>query len=261
MVLTDIGVEVAGRGEQVLAEVRDLVDFARHRSSVLTGRLILGVIPTSRPRAAAHAVDVPGSYPELQIELRETQTRVLLDELARGQLDVVMLALPLDPDSRRWSCSTIRSCWRCLPDARSGQAQVSSRDIEQDRLILLEEGHCLRDQALTFCANARGGGTMGLGATSLATVMQMVANGYGVTLVPQVAVDVEVRDDRVKLLRFASPQPGRTIGLAWRRTSPRKSDFIALGQLVRSAGWRVSAQGKEARGRFRRCIAALSSRQ
>jgi LysR family hydrogen peroxide-inducible transcriptional activator len=76
---------------------------------------------------------------------------------------------------------------------------------------------------------------MGLGATSLATVMQMVANGYGVTLVPQVAVDVEVRDDRVKLLRFASPQPGRTIGLAWRRTSPRKSDFIALGEIAKEA--------------------------
>ena len=75
-------------------------------------------------------------------------------------------------------------------------------------------------------------GAMGLGATSLATVMQMVANGYGVTLVPQVAVDVEVRDERVKLLRFTQPQPGRTIGLAWRRTSPRKADFVALGQLV-----------------------------
>jgi LysR family hydrogen peroxide-inducible transcriptional activator len=78
----------------------------------------------------------------------------------------------------------------------------------------------------------RHGGAMGLGATSLTTVMQMVANGYGITLMPQVAVDVKVRDDRVKLLRFAPPQPGRTIGLAWRRTSPRKADFAALGQLV-----------------------------
>ena len=76
---------------------------------------------------------------------------------------------------------------------------------------------------------------MGLGATSLATVMQMVANGYGVTLVPQIAVEVEVRDARVKLLRFASPEPGRTVGLAWRRTSPRKADFIAFGQLVTEA--------------------------
>ena len=73
---------------------------------------------------------------------------------------------------------------------------------------------------------------LSLGATSLATVMQMVANGYGVTLVPEVAVDVEVRDERVKLLRFTTPEPGRTVGLAWRRTSPRKADFFALGQIA-----------------------------
>ena len=73
---------------------------------------------------------------------------------------------------------------------------------------------------------------LSLGATSLATVMQMVANGYGVTLVPEVAVDVEVRDERVKLLRFTAPEPGRTVGLAWRRTSPRKADFFALGRIA-----------------------------
>jgi len=76
---------------------------------------------------------------------------------------------------------------------------------------------------------------LSLGATSLATVMQMVASGYGVTLVPEVAVDVEVRDERVKLLRFTAPEPGRTVGLAWRRTSPRKTDFVALGQIVLEA--------------------------
>src|SRR5262249_47272973 len=88
------------------------------------------------------------------------------------------------------------------------------------------------DQALAYCGGARGESPLGLGATSLATVMQMVANGYGVTLVPEVAVDVEVRDERVKLLRFAAPEPGRSVGLGWRRTSPRKADFIALGKLV-----------------------------
>ena len=96
VVLTDIGVEVADRGQQILAEVRDLVDFARHRSSVLTGRLILGVIPTLAPYVLPRMLStIQRSYPDLQIELRETQTRVLLDELARGELDAVMLALPL----------------------------------------------------------------------------------------------------------------------------------------------------------------------
>jgi LysR family transcriptional regulator, hydrogen peroxide-inducible genes activator len=238
VVLTDIGVEVADRGQQVLAEVRDLVDFARHRSSVLTGRLILGVIPTLAPYVLPRVLStIQRSYPDLQIELRETQTRVLLDELARGELDAVMLALPLvDPDIETMELFQ-DPFLLAVPatDTRLNTSQVLPRDIEHDRLILLEEGHCLRDQALAFCANARGGGTMGLGATSLATVMQMVANGYGVTLVPQIAVDVEVRDERVKLLRFAAPPPGRMVGLAWRRTSPRKADFIALGKLVTEA--------------------------
>src|SRR5262245_52000746 len=236
--LTVIGVEVADRGQQILAEVRDLVDVARHRSGVLTGRLILGVIPTLAPYVLPCVLaTIQRSHPDLQIELRETQTRVLLDELTRGQLDAVMLALPLvDPDIETMELFK-DPFLLAVPatDSRHNTTPVSPREIEHDRLILLEEGHCLRDQALAFCANARGNGTMGLGATSLATVMQMVANGYGVTLVPQIAVDVEVRDERVKLLRFAQPQPGRRVGLAWRRTSPRKVDFIALGQLVTEA--------------------------
>jgi LysR family transcriptional regulator, hydrogen peroxide-inducible genes activator len=233
--LTDIGLEVASRSEQILAAARDLIDFARHRSRVLTGRLTLGVIPTLAPYVLPRMLaTIQSSYPDLQIELRETQTRVLLEELARGQLDAVMLALPpTDPELETMPLFE-DPFLLAVPaaDRRFDVPLISPRDIEHDRLILLEEGHCLRDQALAFCANPRRGGPMGLGATSLATVMQMVANGYGVTLVPEIAVDVEVRDARVKVLRFASPQPGRTIGLAWRRTSPRKSDFIALGEMV-----------------------------
>jgi LysR family hydrogen peroxide-inducible transcriptional activator len=120
---------------------------------------------------------------------------------------------------------------------------VLARDIDQERLILLEEGHCLRDQALAYCGGLRRDAGMGLGATSLATVMQMVANGYGITLVPRVAVDVDSRDERIRLLRFADPEPTRTIGLAWRRTSPRKEDFAALGQLIVET---LGGSGKEA---------------
>jgi len=112
---------------------------------------------------------------------------------------------------------------------------VAVEDVDQRRLILLEEGHCLRDQALAFCGTANRETAARLDATSLATVMQMVANGYGVTLLPQVAAGVEVRDRRVKLLRFAEPEPTRTIGLAWRRTSPRRRDFAALGEIVTDA--------------------------
>jgi LysR family hydrogen peroxide-inducible transcriptional activator len=170
----------------------------------------------------------------LTVELRETQTKILVEELAGGDLDAVMLALPI-VDAE---IETIRlfndPFLLAVPaeDPLPETARVSARQIDQQRLILLEEGHCLRDQALAYCATARQKMPLSLGATSLATVMQMVASGYGVTLVPQVAVDVEVRNQRVKLLRFTAPEPGRTIGLAWRRTSPRKVDFVALGQIV-----------------------------
>jgi LysR family hydrogen peroxide-inducible transcriptional activator len=116
-----------------------------------------------------------------------------------------------------------------LPESR----RVSVDEIDQRRLILLEEGHCLRDQALAFCAMKGRDQPGGLGATSLTTVMQMVANGLGVTLLPKVAAKAEARDDRVKLLRLAEPAPTRTIGLAWRPTSPRRKDFAALGEIVK----------------------------
>jgi len=148
-----------------------------------------------------------------------------------------MLALPL-PDGEIESIPLFRDPFLlAVPasDPLPRGARVNPREIDQQRLILLEEGHCLRDQALAYCATARHEIPLSLGATSLATVMQIVANGYGVTLVPEVAVDVEVRDRRVKLLRFTAPEPGRSVGLAWRRTSPRKADFFALGQLVTHA--------------------------
>jgi LysR family hydrogen peroxide-inducible transcriptional activator len=236
--LTTLGIEVAQRAERVVTAARDLVDFARHRGRVLTGRLQLGVIPTLAPYVLPKILPVlQQRYPDLQVELRETQTRALLDELTRGTLDVVMLALPAS-DSEIETLRLFNDQFvLAVPatDIRSETARVRAETIDQQQLILLEEGHCLRDQALSYCATSRGDaslGVTGLGATSLATVMQMVANGYGITLLPRVAVDVELRDERVKLLRFADPAPGRTIGLAWRPTSPRKADFIALGDVI-----------------------------
>jgi LysR family hydrogen peroxide-inducible transcriptional activator len=233
--LTDVGAEVVRRAERVIAASRDLVDFARHQGRLLTGRLTLGVIPTLGPYVLPKILPLlQNRYPDLRVELRETQTKVLLEELSRGGLDVVMLALPVSEREVESVRLFDDPFLLAVPadDPRPQTARVSPDDIDPHRLILLEEGHCLRDQAVAYCGNARYEGAMGLGATSLATVMQMVASGYGVTLVPQVAVDVEVRDERVKLLRFVPPQPGRTIGLAWRHSSPRKADFVALGQLV-----------------------------
>jgi LysR family transcriptional regulator, hydrogen peroxide-inducible genes activator len=238
VVLTEVGTEVVRRGEHVLAAARDLVDFARHRGHTLVGALTLGVIPSLAPYVLPKILPaLQRRYPELRIELRETQTKFLLEELTRGSLDVVLLALPVPtPDLETLPLFEDPFLFAVpAADRRAETVRVTTADIDPGELILLEEGHCLRDQALAYCAEGRRDGGLGLGATSLATVMQMVANGYGATLVPQVAVPVEVRDERVKLLRFAPPQPGRTVGLAWRRTSPRKTDFVALGEVITDA--------------------------
>lgn len=235
--LTEIGQEVARRAGQLLAVTRDLEDFARHRGRVLTGRLRLGVIPSIAPYVLPKILPaLQQRYADLRLELRETQTHALLDELNSGALDVVLLALPVEEPELVTLVLFDDPFLLAVPasDHRRDNVRVSVKDIDIKRLILLEEGHCLRDQALAFCSSARRDASrdVSLGATSLATVMQMVANGYGITLLPRVAVDVELRDERVKLLRFVEPAPGRTIGLAWRRTSPRKADFTALGQII-----------------------------
>ena len=248
VILTETGRELARRGEGVLAGAHDLVDFARVRSAPLTGALGLGVIPTLGPYVLPKLLPaLQRHYPGLKVELRETQTKILVDELTRGALDVLLLALPLQEVDTASVALFDDPFLLAVPrdDPRPGGASVRAADIDLARLILLEEGHCLRDQALAFCAGDRRDRSFGLGATSLATVLQMVANGYGITLLPQVALDVEARDERVKLLRFAPPTPKRVIGLAWRKSSPRKSDFLALGRIV------VQALGYAPLGRSR----------
>ena len=232
--LTDTGLEVAERAEQILTATRDLVDFARHRD-VLSGSLRLGMIPTLAPYILPRVLPkLQAAFPQLRLEVRETQTKSLLEELTRGALDAVMLALPADGADVETLPLFTDSFLLAMPanDTSLPRGRVDIEDVDQRRLILLEEGHCLRDQALAFCGTPRRDAPASLGATSLATVMQMVANGYGVTLLPQVAVDAEGRDDRVKLSRVRDPEPGRRIGLVWRRTSPRRKDFEALGKLV-----------------------------
>lgn len=235
--LTDTGLEVAERAEQILTAAQDLVDFARHRD-VLSGQLRLGIIPTLAPYILPRVLPrLQADYPQLRLEVRETQTKPLLEELTRGALDVVMLALPAEGADVETLPLFSDAFLLAVPigDVSMPRGRISIGDVDQRRLILLEEGHCLRDQALAFCGAPQRDAPASLGATSLATVIQMVANGYGVTLMPQVAIDAEAHDDRVRLLRFRDPEPGRSIGLAWRRTSPRRKDFEALGEVVVAA--------------------------
>jgi LysR family transcriptional regulator, hydrogen peroxide-inducible genes activator len=242
---TEAGREVAARAARVLSEVRDIVDFARRQSETLAGPLHFGVIPSVAPYLLPALLPlIRGKFPDLDLSLRETQTQHLVDELIEGGLDLLLLALPVEhaevetmklfndrfllavPKSRR-----IASRIRATPDL-----------LKQDRLLLLEEGHCLRDQALAFCSLRRVDNIDTFGASNLSTLVQMVSNGLGFTLLPQLAVDLEGRRGDIKLMRFTDPEPRRVIGLAWRKTSPRKRHFAELGKLVAQA---AAAQIKE----------------
>lgn len=236
--ITPKGEEVARRAVRILGEIRDLTDYARHGGGTLTGPLRLGVIPSIAPYLLPKALPlVQRTYPELELQLRETQTDALVDELAQGQLDVVLMALPArDASFASMPLFVDRFLLATKAGTPASSASFVSPDmIPPDRLLLLEEGHCLRDQALTYCRIPRSEKMSGFGAASLSTIMQMVANGYGVTLLPEMCVTVEARDDRIALSRFAAPEPQREIGLVWRRSSPRRSDFEALGRLLMSA--------------------------
>lgn len=241
--LTEIGRDIVRRGDELLTAARDLVDFARHRTRPLTGRLTLGVIPSLAPYLLPKLL--PGlqqRFPELRLELRESQTRQLVADVMSGALDAALLALPVGIRDLDTIALFDDEFLLAVPadDPRPETATVAVDEIDQSRLILLEDGHCLRDQALAFCATARnralntgGAGAATFGASSLTTVIQMVAGGYGLTLIPRIAADVERRDKRVKFLRLKRPQPGRSIGLVFRKTSPRRDDFEALGQVVK----------------------------
>ena len=244
--LTATGTEVARRAERILASAQNLVDFARHRE-ILAGPLKLGVIPTLAPYLLPKLLPrLQSTYRSLELQLRETQTASLLDELISGDLDCAMLALPLDhADVDTFPLFKDRFLLAMPAGEPKPRRPLKADDVDQHRLILLEEGHCLRDQALAFCSGRSHDAGSTFGATSLATVMQMVANGYGVTLVPEIATQTEARNKRVTLKRFAAPEPGRTIGLVWRKTSPRWRDFEALGLTVKQ----VLAVGKRAAGR------------
>jgi LysR family hydrogen peroxide-inducible transcriptional activator len=237
--LTPLGIEIHHRAQNILNAARDLVDHARHGASTLTGPLSLGVIPSIAPYVLPDALPVLRQcYPDLQLRFRETQTKTLLDELVAGELDVVLLSLPLShPEIETHGLFRDRFLYVTqAPRAPvTNDRRISLSSIDESRLLLLEEGHCLRDQALQFCTSAHGTSAVDgpdLGAASLSTIMQLIANGFGATLLPEMAVPAEIDGNRdVCALRFADPEPSREIGLAWRRTSARKNDFVLLGQV------------------------------
>lgn len=235
VMLTEGGKEIAQRAARVLADVRDIVDLARRQGDVLSGPLRLGVIPSVAPYILPQLLPmIRDAFPDLDLHIRESQTQNLVGELADGQLDLLLLALPVEhPDIETVRLFDDRFLLAMATSHRMSNRVKATPDLlEDDRLLLLEEGHCMRDQALAFCSLRRIENINTFGASSLSTLVQMVANGLGMTLLPELAIPVEARHGDIHLMRFADPEPQRVIGLAWRRSSPRKRHFVELGEMV-----------------------------
>jgi LysR family transcriptional regulator, hydrogen peroxide-inducible genes activator len=234
--LTEKGEEVARRARTILASVRDLVDYAKVQAGVLSGVLKLGAIPSIAPYLLPAALpELQRRFPDLSLQLRETVTETLVRELVSGDLDVILIALPIDaPEVETQYLFDDAFILAAKETPENARLRAATPDmLAHNDLLLLEEGHCLRDQALSYCHMMTREARESFGASSLATIVQMVANGYGVTLLPEMAISSEIhRGGDIRLLRFAAPEPKREIGLAWRKTSPRKAEFMAFGQLL-----------------------------
>ncbi|MGF1445540.1 MAG: LysR substrate-binding domain-containing protein [Pikeienuella sp.] len=234
--LTGLGEEVAQRVGEILRAVEELGDLARLASAQMAGRLRLGIIPTVAPYLLPRLIPrLAQSHAGLDIRVRETVTPKLVAELARGGLDTAIVALPLsEPGIVELPLFTERFVL-VRPAAEADQPVPSPERLREMRLLLLEEGHCFRDQALAFCAMRSPQTRDLLDGSSLSTLVQMVSAGIGVTLIPQMAVPVETRSAQVTVARFAAPEPVRTIGMIWRKTSPLGDRLPALSEQVRLA--------------------------
>lgn len=248
--LTPKGLEIAVRAQRLLNDVRNLIDYAKHSAGVLSGTLRVGVIPSVAPYLLPPLLPLlRTAYPDIELHIRETQTQPLLAELVDGKLDVLLLALPLKhPDIETLPLFSDRFLL-AVPKSKklSGRVRATADLIESENLLLLEEGHCLRDQALTYCSLQKVDAVNAFGASSLATIVEMVAAGLGITLLPEICVGVEGRSRDIKMIRFVEPEPARSIGLVWRRSTARRDDFLALSKLVLEAGQACLKRGAIAR--------------
>jgi LysR family hydrogen peroxide-inducible transcriptional activator len=236
VLMTPIGLEVAKRARAILAATQDLVEIAAESRAPMTGLLRLGVIPTIAPFLLPPCLQLLRKrYPDLHLALREDLTANLLSRLEDGQLDLALIALPYETGNLMVEPLFDDDLWIV---GRKNDPQVKARTVDitpslTDRLLLLEEGHCLRDHALYACGASTGRSTEGVEATSLLTLVQMIESGLGIGLVPEIAVKSGLTESPTLVARpMSKPSPKRTIALVARRSTTRLADLKALAEVI-----------------------------
>lgn len=237
VMLTPVGADIAARARRVLADVEQMRETARRTRDPEAGSVRLGLFPTLGPYLLPHVVPrIRARFPRLELLLVEEKTEAVLSMLRDGKLDAAVLALPLHEDWLETEFLFEEPFVLAVPD---GHPLASHRDLRlselgDQHLMLLEEGHCLRDHALEVCSLAGAGEKEGFRATSLETLRQMVAAGVGVTLLPMLAVKPPVSaSDNIRLLAFRDPPPSRRMALVWRKSSAMSGFLQALAAVIR----------------------------
>jgi LysR family hydrogen peroxide-inducible transcriptional activator len=234
--MTAAGAQVVARARALLAQAQDLVEVARDAGQPLTGPLRLGVIPTIAPfLLPAILPPLRAQYPKLQLYLREDLTERLLERLRAGDLDLALIALPYDIGEL-----TVRRLFKDefwfvarADDPLASAKEVAVRDLRAGHIVLLEEGHCLRDHAIHACGARAANAESLVEATSLHTLLQMVEGGMGVTLLPEMTLKGGILNGTGLVARpFSTQVPSRTIALVARPTSARRGDFDLFADLV-----------------------------
>ena len=237
VLITPLGARLLHQARLILGNVEDFVGLAKSHDEALTGEIRLGVIPTIGPFMLPHLLaELRKSYPKLKLYLREALSAQLLQQLQEGKLDLAILAFPyVMPDME--TLSLFRDDFvLCLPPGHQLEKskQVKQHQLQGESLLLLEEGHCLRDHALEACKLESADTDLVYQGTSLHTLVQMVANGLGVTLLPAISVAGDVLGDtHLKIKEFNNENVSREIGMSWRKSDPRREEYLLLADFVK----------------------------
>ncbi len=235
VLLTDVGRDIAQRAREVLNEIDQIKAIARRTRDPESGTIKLGIFPTLGPYLLPHVVPrIRERFPRLELLLVEEKTETILRQLREGRLDAGILALPIHDDQLHAEFLFEEPFLLAVPEhhALAKRSALKLDDLADETLLLLEEGHCLRDQALDVCQLSGAGEKSGFRATSLETLRQMVAANVGITLLPSLSVQPPVaQSDSVHLLAFRGDAPSRRIAMIWRRSSA-VSPFLTKFALI-----------------------------
>ncbi|MCA9551721.1 MAG: LysR family transcriptional regulator [Myxococcales bacterium] len=238
VLLTSAGAELVARARRLLLEADDLVSAARRVGDPLKGSLRLGIIPTISPYLLpAVSPAVRAAFPELRPLWVEDKTEALMESLARGALDGALVALEAPLGDVEYEEVAVDPFVLAAPPGHplvKKASRIAHAELAGQHILLLDDGHCFREQALSFCSTARAH-ELAFRATSLSTLAQMVAGGAGVTLLPKLAVATEAHRAGLKVRAFAAPAPHRTLALVWRRRAPIAEALRALAKVIRGA--------------------------